>query len=111
MAIRFVTDSASDITLAEAKELGVRLVPLTVSFGGEEYADGLELSHRGFFEKLIESDVMPTTSQVSRLFGGVHGAYRERRRACGDNPVLQALRHLPERLHRGGGLSRQSPCR
>ena len=65
MAIRFVTDSASDITLAEAKELGVRLVPLTVSFGSEEYADGLELSHRGFFEKLIESDVMPTTSQVS----------------------------------------------
>ena len=65
MAIRFVTDSASDITLAEAKELGVRLVPLTVSFGGVEYADGLELSHRGFFEKLIESDAMPTTSQVS----------------------------------------------
>ena len=65
MAIRLVTDSASDITLAEAKKLGLRLVPLTVSINGDEYADGLELSHRGFFEKLIESDAMPTTSQVS----------------------------------------------
>ena len=31
--IRIITDSASDITIEEAKELGVEVVPLHVIFG------------------------------------------------------------------------------
>ncbi|MCQ2405690.1 MAG: DegV family protein [Oscillospiraceae bacterium] len=65
MSIKVITDSASDITQKEAVELGISVVPMTVSFGGTEYVDGVTLNHRQFFEKLVETDVLPTTSQVS----------------------------------------------
>lgn len=65
MSIRIITDSACDLTLDEAKKLGIEVVPLKTFFGEEEYRDGIDLDHDGFFQKLIETDVFPTTSQVS----------------------------------------------
>lgn len=65
MAIRFVTDSASDILPSEARALGLRVVPLTVSFDGVEYADTVDLTPTEFYNKLVESDALPTTSQVT----------------------------------------------
>lgn len=65
MAIKFIIDSASDITPKEAKELGVVCVPLTVLFGDEEYYDSINLTHKQFYEKLTGSNVMPVTSQVT----------------------------------------------
>lgn len=65
MAIRFVIDSASDILPKEAKKWGMILMPMTVTFDGVEYADGVTLTHRQFYEKLIESDALPTTAQVT----------------------------------------------
>ena len=64
MAIRFVIDSASDISPSEAKELGLVHIPLTVTFDEEEYYDYVTLTHEQFYEKLIESDTLPKTSQV-----------------------------------------------
>ena len=58
MAIKFVIDSASDIQLPGAAALGLTRLPLTVSFDGEEYQDGVDLSPREFYEKLIESDCL-----------------------------------------------------
>jgi len=43
----------------------VHTVPLTVHFGEEEYIDGVTIDHKTFYEKLIESDVLPTTSQAT----------------------------------------------
>lgn len=65
MAIKFVIDSASDLTLQEAEALGVRLLPILVSFGEESYRDGVDLTHQGFFEKLTADDVFPKTSQIN----------------------------------------------
>lgn len=65
MEIKIITDSASDITQKEAQELGIKVLPLQVSFGSEDYLDGITLSHYEFYEKLIESDVIPKTSQIS----------------------------------------------
>lgn len=39
--------------------------PLHIRFGEEEYADGVTISHKEFYEKLIECDTLPTTSLVS----------------------------------------------
>jgi DegV family protein with EDD domain len=39
-------------------------VPLTVNFGEKEFIDGVTIEKKEFYEKLIESDVMPTTSQA-----------------------------------------------
>lgn len=63
MKIRIVTDSASDILPPHRPELTV--LPMCVSFGGEQYLDGVELSHRQFYEKLIEGEALPTTSQIA----------------------------------------------
>ena len=64
MAVKFIVDSASDILPNEAKELGIIHLPLTVLFGETEYRDAVDMTHAEFYEKLIESDVLPTTSQI-----------------------------------------------
>ena len=65
MAVRFIVDSGSDILPRECKELGIIHVPLKVMFGHKTYADAVDMTHREFYEKLIECDTLPTTSQVS----------------------------------------------
>lgn len=62
--IQIITDSASDIVEKEAKEMGIEVLPLKVNFDGTEFLDGKTISHHEFYEKLIETDVMPTTSQI-----------------------------------------------
>ena len=64
MSIRIITDSASDISQFEAQKLGITVLPLKTLFGTEEYLDGVNLSHEEFYHKLIESDILPTTSQI-----------------------------------------------
>ena len=63
--IRIITDSACDLPLDEAKSLGIEIIPLKVTFGNDEYLDGVTLSREEFFLKLIESSVLPKTSQIS----------------------------------------------
>ena len=61
MNVRIVVDSTADL-LPEQKAQ-VSIVPLTVHFGEQEYVDGITIDHKTFYEKLVESDVIPTTSQ------------------------------------------------
>ena len=65
MNIRLICDSGCDLSAREAEHLGITLLPLKTLFGSEEYLDGVTLSHEAFFEKLIETDVFPTTSQIT----------------------------------------------
>lgn len=63
--VRIVIDSACDMELSRAEELGLDFMPLKTIFGEDEYLDGVTISHEQFFEKLIECGTMPTTSQIS----------------------------------------------
>ncbi len=63
MNTRIIVDSTADL-MPEFKRR-VHTVPLTVNFGSEEYIDGITIDHKTFYEKLIESDVLPTTSQAT----------------------------------------------
>lgn len=63
MKIRIIVDSTADLT-PQYKER-VNIVPLTVHFGEEEFIDGVTIGKKEFYEKLIETDVMPTTSQAT----------------------------------------------
>ena len=63
MKTRIIVDSTSDL-LPEFKKQ-VHTVPLTVHFGEEEYVDGVTIDHKAFYEKLIETDIHPSTSQAS----------------------------------------------
>ncbi len=63
MSVKIIIDSTVDATAEVQKHTVV--VPLTIRFGDREYIDGVTISHKEFYEKLIETDVMPTTSQAT----------------------------------------------
>ncbi len=63
--IHLVTDSTSDIAPSDAEALGVHVVPLIVRFGDEQFRDGVDIDADGFYAKLEQTDVHPTTSQPS----------------------------------------------
>ena len=64
MSVQFIIDSAADYTLQEAQEQRITLLPMTIIFGKEVYLDRVELTVEQFYEKLIESDRLPTTCQI-----------------------------------------------
>lgn len=63
MSVRIIIDSTADV----AANLRSRftILPLTLRFGDEEYKDGVDITSQEFYEKLVESDVMPSTSQAT----------------------------------------------
>ena len=63
MNVRIVVDSTADVSDEIRAKLSV--VPLTVHFGEQEYVDGITINHKQFYEMLVETDVLPTTSQPS----------------------------------------------
>ena len=101
---RIIVDSAADL-VPEIKER-VYTVPLTVHFGQEEYIDGVTIDHKTFYEKLVGSDVLPTTSQATP--NDFIGAFETARQAgegrrC-HHPCVQVLRHVSRRRNCGGGI-------
>ena len=86
MKTRIIVDSTADL-LSAAKER-VHTVPLTVHFGEQEYTDGVTIDHKIFYEKLIETDVHPSTSQASPA--AFEQAYEEARQA-GEEAVVITL--------------------
>ena len=86
MNTRIIVDSTSDL-LPEIREQ-VYVVPLTVHFGQEEYVDGVTIDHKAFYEKLIETDVHPTTSQASPA---AFEAEYEKAREAGEAAVVITL--------------------
>ena len=63
--VKIVTDSTADIPKRVREQLGIEMVPLKVMFGEETYLDAVSISNSQFYEKLIASSVLPTTSQPS----------------------------------------------
>lgn len=64
MSIHIITDSAADLTEENKRRL-YAVVPLSVSFGEEVFADGVTLSKDKFYERLEKSKELPRTSQPS----------------------------------------------
>lgn len=63
MSIRIITDSTVDADASYTENFSI--VPLTVTFGEEEYKDGIDLTKQDFYKKLESSDILPKTSQAS----------------------------------------------
>ncbi len=64
MAVKIIADSASDVPQSTAEKWGITVIPLKVRFGDNEYQDGKTLSNVEFYERLIETDIVPKTSQI-----------------------------------------------
>ena len=52
MTVRIVTDSACDISLDDAAQLNVKIVPLSIRFGEEEFTDLADITVTEFYEKM-----------------------------------------------------------
>lgn len=80
--IRIITDSASDIDMKTAGELGIICIPLTVSFGKEQFKENIELSKTEFYKRLISDNNFPQTAQVPPY--AFEEAFREAKEAGDD---------------------------
>lgn len=65
MRTAIVTDSTCDFSLDQLASLGVSMVPLHVIFGDTVHLDRVELSPDRFYDMLVESSDLPSTSQPS----------------------------------------------
>lgn len=63
--IAIITDSSSNITQSEARELGITVLPLTIVFGMEEYRDGIDIGSAEFYNKLTAGKDFPHTAQLT----------------------------------------------
>ncbi|HRW36348.1 MAG TPA: DegV family protein [Aquihabitans sp.] len=84
MPVKIVTDSAADLTEEHLAAHDIRVVPLTIRFGDDEYVDGVDLSPQAFYDKMAELDVLPATAAPSP--GAFEAAFREA--AADGDPVV-----------------------
>ena len=84
MNVELIVDSTVDVPEHIRSRLTV--VPLTIHFGQEEYLDGVTMDKHRFYERLVESDVLPTTSQASPA--AFDREFRRVRRSGGSAVVL-----------------------
>lgn len=61
MNVKIIVDSTADMRPEIAAKVGI--VPLSVHFGDREYVSGVNITPKQFYELLVESDTLPTTSQ------------------------------------------------
>lgn len=61
--VKIVIDST--INVSENLRDKFTVVPLTVKFAEEEFTDGVTITNQQFYEKLVNSDITPTTSQAT----------------------------------------------
>ena len=62
MSVKIIVDSTVDIPEAVKAQVSA-IVPLAVRFGDEEYKDGETITAQKFYEMLVKSEELPTTSQ------------------------------------------------
>ncbi len=63
--IKFITDSASDISLKLAEENDIHIIPLNISFGEETFKDIYDISNADFYARMKSSEELPKTAQVA----------------------------------------------
>jgi DegV family protein with EDD domain len=62
MGVKVVADSAADIPVQVAADLGITVVPVQVHLGDEVYRDGVDLATDDFYARLRTDSVLPRTS-------------------------------------------------
>lgn len=72
MKVAIMTDSNSGITQAEAKELGIYVLPMPFTINNEEYLEDINLSQDEFYDKLMNNcevfTSQPAVGDVTELF-------------------------------------------
>lgn len=75
--LQIITDSSAEITPAEAQEMGIRIVPLTVVFGDKAYLEDVDLPKDRFYERLAAGEfphsAMPSAEQFKEEYEKSNG--------------------------------------
>lgn len=71
--VAIITDSTAYLPQNIVDELGIHVVPLTLHWDDESFRDGVDIQAEAFYERLANSETIPTTSQTpvgefNRLF-------------------------------------------
>jgi DegV family protein with EDD domain len=75
--VAIVTDSAADLTPADARAAGITVVPLEVTFGTERFRAGVDLTTEEFWARMLAPEApFPTTAAASP------GDFRDAFEAC-----------------------------
>lgn len=65
MKTAVITDSASYLDKKLVAQYNIKVLPIMVIFGTEQYQDGVNITSHEFLEKLASTDKLPTTAQVT----------------------------------------------
>src|SRR5512134_3351486 len=63
--VAIVTDSTAYLPEECLKQYHISVTPLSVIWGEQIYLDGVDILPGEFYKRLVDSKVMPTTSQVT----------------------------------------------
>ncbi len=63
--VAVLTDSTAYLPPELLKQFNITVVPLSVIWGEQSYRDGVDIQPGEFYTRLVNSKVMPTTSQVT----------------------------------------------
>lgn len=78
MTIRVVTDSTCDLPASTIAKYDIKVLPMYINVGEEEYLDGIDITREEFYEKLPDFPVQPTTAVPSPLkFKAIYDALAE----------------------------------
>lgn len=82
MAVTILTDSASDLPREAAEEHGIRVLPLLVFLGDEEYRDGETMNPKEMFDGMREGKVYKTAQVPLHEFRQAFREVAERKEPC-----------------------------
>ena len=60
--VKIVTDSTAQLDPGLVQELGITVVPLEISFGSQQFLEGVDLTTEEFFRRVARSHVMPSAA-------------------------------------------------
>lgn len=63
--VKFITDSASDISVEDEKALGIEVLPFKVAIGQETFISRVDFDNEKFYKMLADYSGIPVTSQIT----------------------------------------------
>lgn len=100
--VAVVTDSTADLPADLADERGLRVVPMSVTFGDETFVSRVTITPEQFYAKLQDAKVLPTTAQPAPAW--FEQAYLD----CADDEHLAAVSiHVSKELSGTVSLARR----
>jgi len=102
--VAIVTDSNSGISVEEGRAMGVTVIPMPVHINGKIFYEGLDITQKEFYDRLIEgADVatsQPAPGDLLDVWNRLLGQHRE----IVYIHVRRAERLLCHRAGAGGGF-------